>query len=139
MLHMPVDHRLRGFYRALCVLSGLTLVVWGVIAFGKTSGMDMFDQDGERVLGLSANPALAIASIAVGALVVLVTLIGRNADMVGNFLLGAALMIVGLAALAVLRTSANYLAFSIANVNVIFVIGTILLTGGMYSGVSKRR
>lgn len=139
MSHLPVDHPLRGFYRGLCVLTGLVLIVFGVIALNKTSGMDMFAQEGKQVIGLSANPALALSSLVMGILIVVFTLIGRNVDVVANIIFASIFVLVGLAALALLRTDANYLAFSVANVNVVFVIATILATAAMYSTMTRHK
>jgi hypothetical protein len=138
-MHLPVDHHLRGFYRGLCLLAGALMAAFGVAAFVVTRdrGEEWFGQSGERVWGLTANPASALGILALGILVLGVALIGRQAQVWLNVALGGALMLVGLVALALLRTSANYLAFSIANVNVTFVLGTLLLTAGMYATVTR--
>ncbi|NUS73388.1 MAG: DUF4383 domain-containing protein [Corynebacteriales bacterium] len=137
MAHFPVDHPMRGFYRGLALLSGIALTVYGVAGFVKTSGMDFFDRAGEQVWGLNQNPAFAVLNIAAGVLLVVGNLIGRNLDVLINVAIGSVMSIAGMAMLALLRTDSNFLAFTVTNVNVSFVIGTILFTAGMYGAVSR--
>ena len=139
MSHLPVDHHLRGLYRGLAILTGLALVVFGIAGFVETAGMNFFAQPGERVLWLTANPAFALLSVLVGAGVVAVTLIGRNLDVPANVGLGGVFMLSGLIMLCLLRTDLNFLAFSVANVNVSFVIGLVLITAGLYGTASTSR
>jgi hypothetical protein len=138
MSHLPVDHPLRGLYRGLALLSGVVLVVFGIAGYAKTSSMDFFAQPGERVLGLTTNPAFALLSVVVGGLVIAATAVGRNLDVAVNTVLGGVFMLAGLLMLCVLRTDLNFLAFSMTNVNVSFVIGLVLVTAGLYGNVSRQ-
>ncbi len=54
-------------------------------------------------------------------------------------LLGGVFMVGGLLMLCVIRTDANYLASSITNVNVSFVLGMVFMTAGLYATTSRRR
>lgn len=139
MSHFPVDHPLRGLYRGLAVLVGLALVVFGVVGYVQTSDLPMFDQTGERALGLTTNLAFSLLSIVFGILVVATTLIGRNFDVPVNVGLGTVFMVAGLAMLCLIRTDLNFLAFSITNVNVSFVIGMLLMAAGLYGKASSRQ
>jgi len=133
MSHIPVNHPLRTFYRFLAAVSGLYILVFGVVAFGKTSGNDLFDrQDLASALGLRGNLGFALMSIAAGAVILVCTLIGRNIDRAINMVGGIAFMAVGILMLCLLRTDANFLGFSMTNVIVSFVIGTVLFAAGLY-------
>jgi uncharacterized protein YacL len=138
MAHLPIDHPLRGLYRGLAFLIGAVLLLFGIAGFIQTSGLPFFDQEGERVLWLTTNPAFSLLNIVVGAGVIVVTLIGRNLDVWSNVALGTIFMFSGLIMLCLLRTDLNFLAFSMTNVIVSFVIGMVLMTAGLYGGVSRQ-
>jgi uncharacterized membrane protein YoaK (UPF0700 family) len=139
MAHLPVDHPLRGLYRGAALLTGAGLTVFGVVGYARSASLPFFDQDGVRVFMLSTNRAFALLSIVVGLLVLVVTAIGRNLDVPANVALGGVFLLSGLVMLCVLRTGLNFLAFSVTNVNVSFVIGLILITAGLYGTVSRQR
>lgn len=131
-----VDHPLRPLYRTLAFLTGVGLAAFGGLSMVATGGMATFDQVGTTVVGLGVNPAFAWLNVLAGMIVAVVALVGRNVDATFNVLAGAGFMLAGLIALCLLRTDANVLAFSMANVIVSFVIGTLLLTAGMYGRVT---
>ncbi len=137
VLHLPVNHRLRGMYRTLATLAGLFVLIFGIIGFVQTRGMDTFDLHGERVLGLSTNPGFAILSVIVGAVVVVATLVGRNIDVMVNFVAGSIFWLAGLSMLALLRTDLNLLAFSVTNCVVSFVIGLFIFTEALYGRIDR--
>jgi hypothetical protein len=138
MAHIPVDHPLRGLYRTVATLIGFALLAVGILGLIQTAGsVDFFATHGERVLGLTMNPAFAVLNIVVGAIVAGAGLLGRNWDATVNLLAGIVFLLSGGVMLAVLRTDLNLLAFSVTNVNVAFVIGTILLTAGLYGRTSS--
>jgi hypothetical protein len=123
MSHIPVDHPLRGLYRGLSLVSGLVLAVFGAVAFAQTASNDFLDTDGPRVLGMTANPA---------------TLIGRNADVAVDRAAAVVLWIVATVGLCTLRThDLNVLSFSVTNVNVLYVIGAVLFTAGLYVSTAR--
>jgi hypothetical protein len=133
MAHIPVDHPLRGLYRTVATVTGLVLLVVGAIGLVKTAGhVDFFATHGERVLGLTMNPAFAVLNIAAGLVIFVAGLLGRNWDATVNLLGGILFLLAGGVMLCLLRTSLNFLAFSMTNVNVSFVIGTFLLAAGLY-------
>jgi 4-hydroxybenzoate polyprenyltransferase len=133
MSHIPINHPLRPLYRTLSVLTGLFILVFGIVGAVNTSGDPVFDQDKiERVFGLRTNFAFSVLSIAAGAVLVLATVIGRNLDKWVYLLGGIVFMAVGLAELALMDTDLNYFAFAMTNVIVSMVIGSILFTAGLY-------
>jgi hypothetical protein len=137
-MHFPVNHHLRPLYRALAGLTGIYMLVFGIVAFSKTSGMAAFAQDqGVWALGLRANPAFAILSIAAGVIVVLANVVGRNLAHHINQLAGIVLALVAMASLLVLQTDANYLDFSMVNVVVTFIMASIIGTASLYDRVGS--
>lgn len=133
MAHIPVNHPMRTLYRFLAALAGLYILIFGVVAVAKTHGNALFDQDHlQWVLGLRTNMAFGLISIVAGAIVVVGAIIGRNIDRFINLWGGLFFMVAGMLMLALLRTNANFLGFSMANCVVSFVIGTLLFSAGLY-------
>lgn len=136
--HFPVNHHMRAFWRVLSFFAGLYVLLFGIVGLSQTHGMSTFAIHGTRALGLTTNPGFSVASIVVGALIVVTTVIGRNIDVPVNLVLSIFFIIAGLFSLAFLRTDLNYFAFSMANCIVSYVIGTILLMSSMYGRVNQR-
>ncbi|HEV2088827.1 MAG TPA: hypothetical protein VGR21_10990, partial [Cryptosporangiaceae bacterium] len=137
MSHMPVDHRLRGVYRGLAFVVGAAMLGFGTAAYVQTSGRPFFDQNGETLLGVTANPAFALFSAVLGAIVLVGLLIGRNVDARLNVCVGVLLMVAGCAQLILIPTDANVLASTVTNVNVQFMLGLILLIAGLYGATAR--
>jgi hypothetical protein len=136
--HLPVDHHLRPFYRFLASVTGIYLVIFGIVGVAMTRGDSLFSRAEVSALGLRTNPAFAIASIIAGIVVLVAVFIGRNLDTNVAFWGGAAFMVAGLAMMPVLRSDLNVLNSSITTVIVSFVIGTLLFTAGLYIRSSRR-
>ncbi|MDG4768065.1 DUF4383 domain-containing protein [Solwaraspora sp. WMMD406] len=132
MAHTPVNHPARPIYRAIAAITGLYLVVFGILGIVGTGGEDPFTQEEIRVLGQGANLAFAVLSLVLGVVILAGVGIGRNVDTAINKILGYGLMALSLAELAVLRTDANVLNFTVATCVVMMIIGLVLLTAGMY-------
>src|ERR1041384_3367888 len=77
-MHLPINHRLSGFYRFLAALAGIFLLVFGIVGVTQTLGDPLFDRADVTALGLRTNLAFAILSIVVGAIVLIGALIGGN-------------------------------------------------------------
>ena len=135
MAHNPVNHPARPVYRAIGGLTGLYLAGFGVLGVIENSGAEFFAQNDTLVLGQGANLGYSIISAVVGILILVGTAIGRNIDTVINKLLGYGFMVLGLASLAVMRTDANFLDFSMSTAIVSMVIGMVLLMAGMYGKI----
>jgi hypothetical protein len=134
--HFPINHHLRPFYRLLSGVAGLYMLVFGVVGFVQTSGAPFFTQDqAEWVLGLRANPAFALLSLAAGVVVLGANLVGRNVAHLINQLAGIVLIVVGMAMLALMQTDANVFAFSMVNVIVTFILAGIVGTASLYDRV----
>jgi hypothetical protein len=134
MAHLPINHRLGGFYRTLAALAGLYLVLFGIIGASKTWGKEsFFAQDiNTEALGLQTNPAFSLLSIIVGAVIVLGALVLRNFDHFINYAGGVVFWVAGLIGLILIRTGANFLNFEVSTCVVSFIIGTVLVLAGMY-------
>jgi hypothetical protein len=139
MSHIPVNHPLRSFYRFLAALAGLYILIFGVVAFTRTKSFPAFSQSETAwALGLRANLGFAIISIIAGAILVVSALLGRNIDHFINIWGGLAFMLIGILMLALLESNANFFAFSMVNVIVSFVVGTVLFTAGLYGKTGTR-
>lgn len=140
MAHIPINHRLQPFYRAVAALCGLFVLVFGIVGYLQTRGMETFaNADLPRVLGLTTNPAFAMLSIAAGVVLVGAAVIGGNLARSINLAGGAVFAVAGMAMLALLRTDLNLLGFSITNVVVSFILGILLATAGLYGKVGHPR
>jgi hypothetical protein len=139
MLHTPVNHHLRPLYRTLAGLGGLYVLVFGIAGAVKTSGLGLFAQHGlPTVLGLRTNLAFAILSIFAGLVILLGTFLGRNLDYLINLVASVIFLVTGLAMLALLRTDANFLGFSMSNCIVSFILGLVTGLAGLYGKVGSR-
>lgn len=136
MGHNPVNHPLRPVYRALGTVTGFFFVVFGVVGIMGTVDDGLFSRDAGRVLGMGSNLAWSIASIVIGAVVLLGVVIGRNLDVAIDKYLGWALLVIGTFFLTVQRTEVNILNFSISTVVVSYLAGLVLIMASYYSNIA---
>jgi hypothetical protein len=132
MAHLPINHRLGGFYRFLAGVAGLYVLLFGIIGVANTAGDPLFDRGDATAFGLKTNLAFSILSILVGAVVVLGALIGRNIDHFVNYFAGIVFWVSGLFNLAFNHTPVNVLNFSVATCVVSFILGTVFMLSGLY-------
>ncbi|WP_433652810.1 DUF4383 domain-containing protein [Micromonospora zamorensis] len=137
MAHTPVNHPARPIYRAIGGLTGLYLVVFGVLGIIASMGDEILAQDDTRVLGQGTNLGFSLLSVLLGIVVLVGTVLGRNIDVAINQWLAYALMVIGLAGLAFIRTDANIFNFSITTVIVVLSASLVLLMVGMYGKVGS--
>ena len=135
MAHTPVNHPARPIYRAIGGLTGLYLVVFGVLGIIASTGNEILAQDDTRVLGQGTNLGFSLLSVLLGIVVLVGTALGRNIDVAINQWLAYALMVISLAGLAFIRTDANIFNFSITTVVVVMTAALVLLMVGMYGKV----
>jgi hypothetical protein len=136
MAHNPVNHPLRPTYRVLGFLAGAYLVLFGIVGLIQVSGESFTGANTVRVLGQGTNTLWSITALVVGAVVLAVTVIGRNLDTEADKFLGWGLLVVGSYALAFSRTDANVLGFTIGTVIVTYLVGLALITTSLYSKVA---
>jgi hypothetical protein len=140
MSHIPVNHPLRPLYRALSVLVGAYVLLFGIVGLVRTGSEPAFALQNTAALGLRTNFAFSLLSVVTGIAVILAVLIGRNLDRFVNLWGGIAFMVVGVATLAVINTpDLNKLNGSIATVIVSFVIGLVLFAAGLYGRTATSR
>ncbi|MEU6848316.1 DUF4383 domain-containing protein [Streptomyces sp. NPDC046716] len=132
--HLPVDHRLGRVYRFSAALTGLFLLAFGIL--GLVDRIGFFDTGGKTTLGLNTNGALSVLSLVVGSLLLAAAVRGGNTASTVNMTLGIAFLLVGFASLFALDSRYNILNFRLQNVLFSFVVGLLLMTGGMYGRVS---
>jgi hypothetical protein len=132
----PVNHHLLPLYRALAGLAGVYVLAFGITGLVRTWSLPFFAQHGlPSALGLHANSAFAVLSIVVGAILVGGAVVGGNVDAWINLVGGIVFLLAGFVMLLVLRTSLDYLGFTMATCIVSFVIGFLLSTAGLYGRV----
>lgn len=140
--HLPVNHGLRGLWRALAFVVGAYIFAFGVVGVIVTRGLPVFAQpdqvDLPRSLGITANPAFSGLSIVVGLVVAISCLIGRNVDHVVNSACGVVFLLAGLAMLALLHSDVNIFGFTMVTVIASFVFGLIMFAAGLYGRVGPR-
>jgi len=139
MSHLPKNHRLRPLYRFLAFLAGLYCIIFGAVGVATTGSAGAFSQGSYWAVGLKTNLAFSILSIVVGVIVVAVTLIGRNLDRNVLMVLGPGFILMGVAMMAIMQTSANVLNFGMSTCVVSFIIGTVLFAGALYGETSDPR
>jgi hypothetical protein len=136
MAHIPINHHLQPVYRVLAGLIGLYLLAFGILSFTQHSSIGFFAHyGGKQVLGMKGNPAFSVLAIALGALVIIGAVIGRNVDHHINIWVAITLLVIGTAMLALLRTDLNVLGFSLMTVVVVYGMGMLLMAAGLYGKV----
>ena len=135
LLHLPINHRLRPLYRFLAGLTGLYVLVFGIVGAVASRGHSFVSRDHIHALGLRTNLAFAILSIVVGAIVLLGVIVGRNVDHILNLVGGLVFMLAGMFMLILLQTDLNLLNYTVSTSVVSFLIGLVLSTAGLYSRV----
>ncbi|GGJ92505.1 hypothetical protein GCM10010123_22990 [Pilimelia anulata] len=133
------NHPLRPLHRTLAGLTGLFLVVFGVLGLVETADAGAFDRLSATVFGVKTNLAFSVLALVAGLVALAATAIGRNVDARLYQWLGYLLFVVGLAAVAVMQTDGNIINATITGCVVIFLAGTVLLVAGLYSRVSTAR
>ncbi|MFC9581399.1 DUF4383 domain-containing protein [Streptomyces yangpuensis] len=133
--HLPIDHQLSQVYRVGAGLTGLLLVVFGIL--GLVDRIGFFDTGGDTVLALNTNGALSVLSICIGGLLIFGMVVGGTFASTLNIVLGVLFIASGFVNLALLDTGLNFLAFKIQNVLFSFVVGVMLMWFGMYGRVGS--
>ncbi|MET8281981.1 DUF4383 domain-containing protein [Micromonospora sp. NPDC005174] len=135
MAHTPINHPARPIYRAIGGLTGLYLVVFGVLGIIASAGNEVLAQDDTKVLGQGTNLGFSLLCVLLGLVVLVGTGLGRNIDVAINQWLAYTLMVIGLGALAFIRTDANIFNVNVLTVVVVLSASLVLLMAGMYGKV----
>lgn len=113
MPHFPVNHPLGGFYRGLAVAVAALMIVYPLV--------------------FSDNGAFAVVMVVLAVPVLLGVFLSRRRQHYLHEAVGAVLIVLGLAGLAVLRSRYNYLDLNVSACVAMFLFGTALITAGMYT------
>jgi len=132
MAHLPVNHPARPLLRILVVLVGRYVLAFGIAGLVASWDQPFFSREENWVLGLRTNPAFALLSIFVGALVAAAAVYGHNVDHFVELWGGIVFLVAGIVMMTLLRTDLNLLNFAMVNCIVSFIIGTVMLTAGLY-------
>ena len=135
MAHTPINHPARPIYRAIGGLTGLYLVVFGVLGIIASAGNEVLARDDTKVLGQGTNLGFSLLSVLLGLVVLVGAALGRNIDVAVNQWMAYALMVIGLGGLAFIRTDANIFNFNVVTVIVLLSASLVLLMAGMYGKV----
>jgi hypothetical protein len=139
MAHYPLNHHLRQSYRFLAVLTGLYLLLVGVIGIATTAGDPFFHRGSDWVLGLRVNPAAAWLYAVIGLIVLAAAVVGGNVHHRVNLVLGWGIAGLAMVVMTMIQTDANVLNVSMVNVIVLTLLGLVLLTAGLYGRVGSRQ
>jgi hypothetical protein len=140
MAHIPINHPLRPVYRALALLIGVYLIIFGVVGTTASSGHPFFASNEDiTALGLPTNMAFSLLSIVAGAIIAGGAASGRNLDHFINLVGGVLFLAVGILMLALQRTELNILNFSVRTCVVSFLIGMLLFAAGLYGKTASRQ
>ncbi len=136
-MHLPINHRLRPLWRLLSGLCGAYLLAFGAFGAVATAGLPLTDRGDTHVLGLQTNPAFAWLSLVAGGAVLLAAIAGREFAHWAGLVGGGLFLLAGLAMLTLLQTPQNVLNFEVSTCVVSLLIGTVLLTAGLYGRVGS--
>lgn len=136
MAHETEDHAhpVHRVHRVGAGLLGAGLVVFAVL--GLVNRPAFFSREGEQVMSMGSNGALAVISLVVGAVLLAAAVRGGRLSSTTTLVVGALFLLSGFVHLAILDTAANLLAFDLSNVFFSLAAGLLLLTLGAYGRVS---
>jgi hypothetical protein len=113
MPHFPLNHPLGGFYRGIAIFTAIAMVIYP--------------------LAFSDNASFAVVMMVLAVPVLLGVFAGRDRYHFFNEVIGGVLIALGVAGLLVLHSPYNYLDLNVSACIVLFVLGSVLLTAGMYT------
>jgi hypothetical protein len=118
--------------RLLATVFGIVYLLVGLIGFFYTSGVGFTATSGGRILGLfEVNPLHNVAHLIIGAALVIAGLAGVKAAKTVNIIVGAAYLLLGIAGLFLVNSSANFLAINGWDNGLHFVSAALLLVIGL--------
>jgi len=133
--HLPMNHRLRPYYRALAGATGVFLIGFGIASLVAAWGDPFFAQGGTKAWGLHTNLAFGVLSIVVGAVILVGVIIGNNVDRTIDLAGSLVFIVAGLIMLPLSRSSLNFLNYDVTAAVVSFAIGSVLGIAGLYGRV----
>ncbi|GGK30730.1 hypothetical protein GCM10010124_24310 [Pilimelia terevasa] len=137
MLHMPINHPLSPLFRTVAGLVGGYVFAFGTVGVLMSWGTPFFGREDIWALGLRTNPAFAVLSLFVGAVVLAGAVLGGQFAHWVNLAGGAVFLVAGVAMLGFMQTSANLLNFSVGTCVVSYLVGMAMLLAGLYDRVGS--
>ncbi|MFU8852969.1 DUF4383 domain-containing protein [Micromonospora sp. SL1-18] len=134
MVHLPVNHPARPFYRVLAGLIGVYILAFGVYGVVLTWNRGLFGRGSDWSLGLRTNLAFSIVSVIFGAFLLIGASRRGNLGHYMNLTAGVVFLFTALLMMGLLQT-ANFLNFSMSTVIVSLLFGLVLLGTGLYDKV----
>ena len=131
--YLDVNHPARGRYRVAALVVGLVLAANGAVALVLATDVPFSGPTGQGFLGLTLNRAGGILLLAVAAVVLAGALLPGNRGAVAMTATGVLVLLLGLLVLALHRTAANVVAFSVVDVCALWVAGLAVLWCGMFA------
>ncbi|MFU8870761.1 DUF4383 domain-containing protein [Micromonospora sp. SL4-19] len=135
MVHLPVNHPARPFYRVLAGLIGVYILAFGVYGVVLTWDTGLFGRGNDWSLGLRTNLAFSIVSVIFGAFLLIGASRRSNLGHYMNLTAGVVFLFTALLMMSLLQTTANFLNFSMSTVIVSLIFGLVLLGTGLYDKV----
>jgi hypothetical protein len=134
--YLEVNQSARGAYRVTALVCAAVYAAVGVVALVLATDVPFSGESGHGWWGLILNRAGGVLLIALAVLVAVSALLPGNTG--AGMLTGAGVvvMLVGLFFLAVYRTSANVVAFTVIDVIALWVVGVAVFWCGMNSFVA---
>lgn len=130
----PRRHPVHVVHRVGAALLGVFLCLFGMLGFGSASSL--FGGNGDVVMGLSTNGALATVSVVVGLVLIAAAWWGDPVSSTVEMAAGCLFLVSGLVHLAVLGTDWNIFAFAFSNVVFSLIVGLALGFLGAYGRLS---
>lgn len=118
--------------RVTALVVGAALLVLGGVSFAATLAVPFSDPVGVLLFGvLSTNPFLATLQALFGAVLVIAAVVGRTAARLMTRVVGALLLVLGIAGLFLSSTPENWVAVNAASNLAHFTAAAVLLAVGL--------
>lgn len=124
------SHPVHVVHRVSAAVLGLGL--WVFAGLGFTRNLPFLSTQGQEVLGLSSDGALAAISVVAGAILLVGAALGGPVASTISVTMGVLFLLSGVVHLGILNTRWNLFAFRLSNVCFSLVVGLILLILGLY-------
>jgi membrane-bound ClpP family serine protease len=131
--YLQTDHDAHGRYRIAAMLVALVLAATGVVALVTAGDVPFSGPAGHGFLGLSLNRAGGVLLLALAAAVLAAALMRGSLGAGALTGVGILILLVGLLVLAVNRTPANVVAFSVIDVCALWLAAMVVLWCGMHT------
>jgi len=130
--YLPVNHGARGGYRVAALVLGVLLAALGLVALVAATGVPFAGREVRGWHQFTYNRATGVLLLAVAAVVLGSTLAPARRRGPALTVAGAVMLVLGLLVLAVNRTAANLVGFSVLDVCAFWLLALAVLWSGMH-------